>query len=151
MIEVFDRDSLARWLMHCNYAFDFRKYVESRYFELERELLDIEDFASNQPFSLKEYGYLVILEKKDNLRDLNEIGLNSQDSGIFGAIAETTERFRIDGLFYIELCIIYNNSFMMIFLLREQDFRYEYPELKTLIGRADEKIVLPLPKQKKVA
>lgn len=151
MIEVYDRISLARWLMQGNYSVDFRKYVESRYFELERELLEVEDVDAAESFNLKDYGYLVILEKNDNLRDLNEIGLNKQDSGIFGAIAETTERFRLDGLFYLELCIIYNNSFMMIFLLREKDFRFNYPEMKILIDRADEKSVLPLPKQKKAA
>jgi hypothetical protein len=136
MIEIFDRKSLSEFMARKKFSVKFCQHIASRFGELERTLCDVEDIAAGSQ-DLKEYGYIVVLQREDNFRDLSEVGLNPEDCGLLGAIPETIEKFGNGTSAFYEICVIYNNSYMMIFMLPETEIRPNSKKLKEFLQAAD--------------
>lgn len=80
----------------------------------------LEEAASLEEFSLKDHGPIVILESGDNLRDLEEIGLNACDDGLLGAVPEWASLLELPGgLRAFSATIALSNSFCLSILMRE--------------------------------
>lgn len=62
-------------------------------------------------FSLVHTGIIVILESGDNVTDLGEIGLNSEDNGLLGATPEWIKEQVIEEGILVTTCILYNNEY----------------------------------------
>lgn len=97
------------------------KYHDSEYLLLtERSpkmigmLVGLDELEHNR-YSEEDCGYVVILEAGDNVRDLNNVGLNPSNSGLLGSGPEYCEMLDLDGVGYYSLLIIYNNSFAVDF------------------------------------
>lgn len=58
------------------------EYVESYFRQLEVALQGDEE----ETFCLNRYGYIVVLEAGDNVRDLGNVGLNREDGGLLGRL-----------------------------------------------------------------
>lgn len=75
---------------------------------INNELMDINEF------SLEEHGYVVILEKGDNLRGapMANIGLNPH-GGLMVSFIEYVEKINLDSLTIYKISIMHNNDYMM--------------------------------------
>ncbi len=98
-------------------------YLENQFFTLYFSL------ANNQPiqeFSLAEHGFLVVLEAGDNVRDLQEVGLNPEDRGL---LCGSHEYVNIDtlcnGIRVYNIGILCNNEYMMVFITKMGQFSYD--------------------------
>jgi hypothetical protein len=89
---------------------DFRKQRASLRFE-----------ESEEEFSLIEHGYIVLLEKDDNLRDLREVGLCPMKNGLYGTNPEFIETHDIGGKRYFKINVLYTNDYMMQFYLAQDN------------------------------
>ncbi|GBF34413.1 hypothetical protein DCCM_3526 [Desulfocucumis palustris] len=72
---------------------------------------NVNEGASIEEFSLRDIGPIVVLEPGDNVRDLEEIGLNSEDGGPLGAASEWVELMERDGQKFYSLVIVLNNEY----------------------------------------
>lgn len=71
-------------------------------------------------FSLESHGYIVLLEAGDDVRNLQEVGLNPEDQGLLGTYPEWVELKELsDGNKIYQIAVLYNNEYMMLF--------YSYP------------------------
>jgi hypothetical protein len=72
------------------------------------------DQTGDPCFSLKEHGFLVILEPGDNPRHLPGLGLpNGGD--LLASWPEYVERIDVGGISIYRIAILYDNEFMMFF------------------------------------
>jgi len=83
--------------------------------EIERQLTtvhkNVNDGAGIEEFCLRDIGPIVVLEPGDNVRDLEEIGLNPEDGGLLGAAPERVELMeRAEQKFY-SMVIVLNNEY----------------------------------------
>ena len=79
----------------------------------EPEGIDIKEF------SLRDSGIIVYLEAGDNVTDLEEIGLNSEDDGLLGSTPEWVEKQVLDDCTLITVYILCNNEYALsIFFMR---------------------------------
>lgn len=87
-------------------------------------------------FTLEEHGYLVILEAKDDVRNLEEVGLNAEDGGLLGSYPEWVEQKNLsDESWIYQIAILYNNETMMMFYILPETFDNEVETwLKQLAG-----------------
>ncbi|MGI6558066.1 MAG: hypothetical protein ACOX20_03615 [Limnochordia bacterium] len=85
--------------------------------ELQKLIEAFGDLEIERPLDLMEYGYIVLLEPGDNVRDLREVGLDWVDQGLLGSLPEFVERERLsDGTEIYRIGVLYDNDYMMIFL-----------------------------------
>lgn len=97
------------------YSDEFIDYMEGYFYELWQEFAEGERL---QDYSLEDCGYIVVLEKEDDLEDLSEVGLNKEDRGLIGVIPEWIELKELkDGSKFYHIEIVYNNEFVMIFYI----------------------------------
>ncbi len=68
-----------------------------------------------EDFSLKDSGYIVILEAGDDVRDLSSVGLNPEDEGLLGSIPEYVEKYSAGQVDYYKIVILYDNEYIMTF------------------------------------
>lgn len=82
--------------------------------ELEKHFRDtyknIPTKKSIEEFSLKEYGEIVILQRGDDVKNLEEIGLNSEDEGLLGSYPEWVEILDLGETKVYYTCIVRNNE-----------------------------------------
>lgn len=83
--------------------------------EIERQLRtvyeNVNDGDGIEVFSLRDTGPIVALEPGDNVRDLEEIGLNSEDDGLLGAAPEWVELMEREGQKFYSIVIVLNNEY----------------------------------------
>lgn len=65
--------------------------------------------------NLEDYGFIIILEQSDDVRNLSEVGLNPCDSGLLGCNPEVVEVVRLDNKEYYRFVVVYNNTFAVTF------------------------------------
>ncbi|MGG4495458.1 hypothetical protein [Brevibacillus reuszeri] len=83
--------------------------------EIEDYFLQLRDELEDD-FRLDEHGYIVILEVRDNVRDLSNVGLNRKNGGLLGSLPEYVELLDIgEGLQAYKIAVLYDNDYMMTF------------------------------------
>lgn len=101
----------------------YLKYIEKFFYQQYKVLADKETIEN---FSLEKYGYIVILESNDDVRDLRETGLNAQTGGLLGASPEYVELETLeDGTQIYKVAILYNNEYIMFFFSEVGQFDEE--------------------------
>jgi hypothetical protein len=88
------------------------------YFGQLMEALRDED-VPEEKFNLDDSGYIVILEKGDNLRDLSSVGLNREDGGLLSSMFEYIEEYSLEGVTVYKVAVLYTNNYMMTFFLEK--------------------------------
>jgi len=78
-------------------------------------------------FSLENYGYIVVLQPEDNVRDLSEIGLPPASAGLIDVAPEfVIKDTLVDGTYVYRIGILFNNEWML--------------ELFSIAGQFDEEV-----------
>ncbi|RNB62022.1 hypothetical protein EDM57_00245 [Brevibacillus gelatini] len=90
----------------------FLSYLEEEFLGL-KEAFDFDGL--DEAFTLDTYGYMVVLEKGDNLRDLSVVGLNREDGGLLGSLPEFVEKVERNGECWYKVVVIYTNEYGMAF------------------------------------
>lgn len=72
---------------------------------------NVNDGAGIEEFSLRDIGPIVVLEPGDNVRDLEEIGLNPEDGGLLGTAPEWVELMEREGQKFYSMVIMLNNEY----------------------------------------
>jgi len=87
-------------------------------------------------FDLEEHGYIVFLEKGDDIQNLSEIGLSPKNKGLLGVVPEAVTAKKLkDGKVLYQAEILCNNEFMLYVLFFPKDFDRELQEwIKTYAG-----------------
>ena len=118
-----DRRELKRQDSISKALFD---HIEEYFFELVESLSEGKDINE---FSLEESGYMVILEKGDDVRNLEEVGLNPKDKGLLGTYPEWVEVKKLsDGSEIYQIGVLYNNDYMQLFYSYRGQFDKEVEE-----------------------
>jgi hypothetical protein len=60
-------------------------------------------------------GFIAVLEKGDNLRDLSLLGLNPEADGILGCSLEFVEEYKLDSITFYRIGLLLDNECMMTF------------------------------------
>lgn len=92
----------------------FTRYVEEEFLGL-KEAFDFDGLEED--FTLSMYGYIVVLEKGDNLRDLSVVGLDRKHGGLLGSLPEFVEKWERNGECWYKVVVIYSNEYGMAFYL----------------------------------
>jgi len=101
-----------------------RGYVNKLFLKLHRAL---EPAMPVQKFDLSDDGYIVILEKGDNIRELSKIGL-AEKNGLLDAIPEMlTAKKMKNGKVVYQAEILCNNEFLL-YILFEDNFSDQLEE-----------------------
>jgi len=102
-----------------------RGYVNKLFLKLHRAL---EPAMPVHKFDLSNDGYIIFLEKGDNIRELSKIGL-AEENGLLDAIPEmVTAKKMKDGKVLYQAEILCNNEFMLYVLFFPKDFDKEIQE-----------------------
>lgn len=73
----------------------------------------------DEAFTLDMYGYMVILEKGDNLRDLSVVGLDRETGGLLGSLPEYVDKVERQGECWYKVVVVYTNEYAMAFYVPE--------------------------------
>jgi len=107
---------------------ELRGYVYKLFMKLHRALEP--DMPVHQ-FDLSDEGYIVILERNDDIRKLAKIGL-AEENGLLGAVPEMLTSRRIkdgkDEKIFYQGEFIFNNEFYMYILFFREDFYKQLDE-----------------------
>ncbi|WP_035296039.1 hypothetical protein [Brevibacillus thermoruber] len=95
----------------------FTAYLEEEFLQL-KEAFDFD--GADEQFTLDVYGYMVVLEKGDNLRDLSVVGLRREEGGLLGSLPEFVEKVERDGECWYKVVVVYTNEFAMAFYVPVQ-------------------------------
>lgn len=90
----------------------FQAYMEEEFLGL-KEAFDFDGL--DEKFVLDHHGFMVVLEKGDNLRDLSVVGLNREDGGLLGCLPEFVEKVEHYGECWYKIVVIYSNEYAMAF------------------------------------
>jgi len=90
----------------------FTSYLEEEFLQL-KEAFDFD--GADEQFTLDVYGYMVVLEKGDNLRDLSVVGLSREEGGLLGSLPEFVEKVERNGECWHKVVVIYTNEYGMAF------------------------------------
>ena len=132
LIAIFCQSDIDRFKQTDHtYSKVFADYLQARFSELKKCLSGDEE----KEFNLQKFGYMVILEKSDDLRNLSEAGLNICDNGLFGDVPEKVCLIEIPGFSFYEIQTVYNNDYTMQFYLAAGEFEDLYPEFKAYLKR----------------
>lgn len=98
---------------------------------LEEDLRTIREYADvDEEYTFEEYntdytdnGYIAILEGNESLEELENIGLTG---GLSEVIPESAENYYMEGTIWTRIIVIYNDSYAMIFWLRDTNMFNSY-------------------------
>ena len=96
---------------------DFMDYLEAEFSAL-KEAFDFD--GADERFTLDLYGYMVVLEKGDNLRDLTVVGLSRENGGLLGSLPEFVEQCQSGTDTWYKVVVIYTNEYAMAFYVPAQ-------------------------------
>ncbi|MCM3625531.1 hypothetical protein M4D70_25470 [Brevibacillus borstelensis] len=104
---------------------DIRILRETRVFSnsmldyLEEEFLGLKeafDFDGlDEAFTLEMYGYMVVLEKGDNLRDMSVVGLDRETAGLLGSFPEFVDKVERQGESWYKVVCVLTNEYAMAY------------------------------------
>lgn len=94
---------------------EYMEEIENQFKILFEQIKDEEEISLDE-FSLQLYGYIIILEKGDNLRNLSPIGLDS-NSGLIATIPEFIDELLFPGTTVYKVLVVYNNSYAVTFFI----------------------------------
>lgn len=95
----------------------YLKQIEEYFRQLFKALSrgeSYEDFRMGWP-----EGFLVILEKGDNLKDLETVGLNYVDDGLLGAMPEFVEEINLKDFKIYKINVLLDNECMMTYFTKK--------------------------------
>lgn len=108
----------------------------------------IENLIDDEPeveFNLEPYGYIIILEPEDDVRNLENVGLNPQDSGLLGSYPEFVNLVQLEDISLYQIGVLYDNEYMQIFYVpvgmfdeEIETFLREYSEDCMLYSRGEQ-------------
>ncbi|ELK39421.1 hypothetical protein D478_24493 [Brevibacillus agri BAB-2500] len=90
----------------------FKEYLEEEFLGL-KEAFDFDGLE--EEFALDHYGFMVVLEKGDNLRDMSAVGLRREDEGLLGSLPEFVEKVERNDERWYKVVVIYTNEYAMAF------------------------------------
>jgi hypothetical protein len=96
----------------------YMAYLENE-FRLLKEAFDFE--GADEAFTLDLYGYMVVLEKGDNLLDLSVVGLDRKRGGLLGCLPEYVERIECDGQVWYKVVVVMSNEYAMAYYIDAKD------------------------------
>jgi|SRR6056297_626677 len=79
-------------------------------------------------FDLEEHGYIVFLEKGDDIQNLSEIGLSPKNKGLLGVVPEAVTAKKLKDTDFFQIDCIFNNEYMLFVLLFPEDFDKQVKE-----------------------
>lgn len=91
-------------------------YLEEEFLGL-KEAFDFDGL--DEAFTLDIYGYMVILERGDNLRDLSVVGLDRETVGLLGSLPEYVDKVERQGECWYKVVVVYTNEYAMAFYVPE--------------------------------
>lgn len=92
-------------------------YLEEEFLGL-REAFDFD--GSEEAFTLDTHGFMVVLEKGDNLRDLSVVGLDRESGGLLGSLPEFVDKVERRGeCWYKVVCVLTNEYAMAYYVPHE--------------------------------
>ena len=94
----------------------FTGYLEEEFHGL-KEAFDFDGL--DEEFTLEMYGYMVVLELGDNLRDLSVVGLDRETGGLFGSLPEFVDKVERQGECWYKVVVVYTNEYAMAFYVSE--------------------------------
>ncbi|EJL46588.1 hypothetical protein PMI08_01083 [Brevibacillus sp. CF112] len=94
----------------------FTSYLEEEFLGL-KEAFDFDGL--DEAFTLDMYGYMVVLEKGDNLRDLSVVGLQRETGGLLGSLPEFVDKVERQGECWYKVVVVYTNEYAMAFYVPE--------------------------------
>ena len=86
---------------------DYLKELKERFTEIYE---NIPTGKSLKEFSLEEYGGIVVLQKDDDVRNLEDIGFSPEDDGLLGSYPEWVECLDLGETKVYFICIVRNNE-----------------------------------------
>lgn len=90
----------------------FMDYLEEEFLGL-KEAFDFDGL--DEAFTLDMYGFGVVLEKGDNLRDLSVVGLNRETGGLLGSFPEFVDKVERQGESWFKVVSVLTNEFSMAY------------------------------------
>lgn len=90
----------------------FTSYLEEEFLGL-KEAFDFDGL--DEEFTLDIYGYMVVLEKGDNLRDLSVVGLDRETEGLLGSFPEFVDKVEWDGESWFKVVCVLTNEYAMAY------------------------------------
>ncbi|WP_252989886.1 hypothetical protein [Brevibacillus panacihumi] len=96
------------------FSYAFTSYLKEEFSGL-KEAFDFDGL--DEDFTLDMYGFMVVLEKGDNLRDLSVVGLERKREGLLGSLPEFVEKVERNGECWYKVVVIYTNEYGMVFYL----------------------------------
>ncbi|MED4911336.1 hypothetical protein P9761_24485 [Brevibacillus centrosporus] len=94
----------------------FTSYLEEEFLGL-KEAFDFDGL--DEAFTLDLYGYMVVLEQGDNLRDLSVVGLDRETGGLLGSLPEFVDKVERHEETWYKVVVIYTNEYAMSFIVPE--------------------------------
>ncbi|MCM3625513.1 hypothetical protein M4D70_25380 [Brevibacillus borstelensis] len=90
----------------------FTEYLEEEFLGL-KEAFDFDGL--DEAFTLDLYGYMVVLEKGDNLRDMSVVGLDRETEGLLGSFPEFVDKVERDGESWFKVVCVLTNEYAMAY------------------------------------
>lgn len=96
----------------------YMAYLENEF----RQLKEAFDFdGADEAFTLDLFGFMVVLEKGDNLFDLSAVGLDRKRGGLLGCMPEYVEKIECDGQVWYKVVVVITNEYAMAYYLDAKD------------------------------
>lgn len=95
-----------------------------------------------EDFTLDMYGFMVVLEKGDNLRDLSVVGLHRNNGGLLGSLPEFVEKVERDSESWYKVVVIYSNEYGMAFYLPLETVTDDEQALAWLVNEVERDAIL---------
>ncbi len=68
------------------------------------------------------YGYYVLIEKEDNVRDLKSIGLDFIDNNLIKVIKEYADYHQMDDIRFFDVLVLFTDECGMLFIIPDEDW-----------------------------
>ncbi|CFJ36822.1 hypothetical protein [Brevibacillus sp. AY1] len=107
----------------------FTSFLEEEFLGL-KEAFDFDGL--DEAFTLDLYGYMVVLEQGDNIRDLSVVGLDRETGGLLGSLPEFVDKVERHEETWYKVVVIYTNEYAMSFIVPENVVADD-EELKTFL------------------
>jgi len=90
----------------------FMNFLEEEFLGL-KEAFDFDGL--DEAFTLDVYGYIVVCEKGDNLRDLSVVGLDREAEGLLGSFPEFVDKVERQGEHWFKVVCVLTNEFSIAY------------------------------------
>lgn len=108
MIRIKTRNDIEKLEKDRIFSIDYMEEIRTRLRDAYENLK--EEGQTIDELNLEEQGEIIILQKDDDVRNLEEIGLDPDEGGLLGCYPEWVERLQLGDIEVYYLCIVNNNS-----------------------------------------